>query len=386
MSAPLGAATPVLFVPRYEYLSAPAFRPVASALANLGLVPLLANVDYPEASWDGWPGPVVPIWPKHKGRDRAVDLRSDLKKISGMFDAAKPRVMVASSDIGGWRVRLAVREAERRRIPLLLLLTVEIPSEYHAKPGARLRKHLWWVPGRLGSAVFDATVPGDFARDFHVAVPGPALRNRYLASGLGADRIFETGNPAYDSALALSREPPATPRELVFWTEVIHETYGAQYAESAFREVVAAGSELRLPVRVRLHPREPDEMIWRYMAVLGAHGHIDRGDPELAVRAPAVHLAHFSTALERVAILYRPAISINFPADRRGRIFPEACEVLTPAALRDALRAAIADPVAWAARLEGWRRGRMAPLDGAAATRVADVIVRLIERSSSTRR
>src|SRR6185436_2746873 len=138
---------------------------------------------HPDAHWPLWPGETFPIWPKHQGRERFIDLRADRRRVAKMFDEIDPGLLVLSSDIGGWRVRLAVREAERRKIPILLLLTVEIPSEYHATRGARLRKHLWWVPGPLGSAIFDATVPGDFARAYYLAVPGAALRDRYRGFG-----------------------------------------------------------------------------------------------------------------------------------------------------------------------------------------------------------
>jgi hypothetical protein len=377
------ADTQVLFVPRYEYLSAPAFLPVAAELKRTGIPPVLATLDHPDAHWPQWPGEAYPIWAKHRGRERFIDLRADRRRVARMFDEINPGLLVLSSDIGGWRVRLAVREAERRRIPILLLLTVEIPSEYHATRGARLRKHLWWVPGPLGSAIFDATKPGDFARAYYLAVPGAALRDRYLGFGVPHDRIFETGNPAYDSVLELSRRPQTAITELTFWTEVIHETYGREYALSVFESVLSAGAEAGLRLRIRLHPREPADLIDEYGRLVGQKGRIDSGPGDEALAAPALHVAHFSTSLERAAIVNRPAISINFRADRRGRIFPPACEVTTPTDLREAIELARADPAAWAARLESWRRGRMPPLDGGAGRRVAAVVRRLLARGEA---
>ncbi|HJQ10176.1 MAG TPA: hypothetical protein VJ840_04025 [Gemmatimonadaceae bacterium] len=373
----------VLFVPRYEYLSAPAFLPVAAELTRMGIPPVLATLDHPDAHWPQWAGKTYPIWAKHRGRERFIDLRADRRRVARMFDDINPGLLVLSSDIGGWRVRLAVREAEHRRIPILLLLTVEIPSEYHATRGARLRKHLWWVPGPLGSAIFDATKPGDFARAYYLAVPGAALRDRYRGFGVPHDRIFETGNPAYDSVLELSRQPQTAITELTFWTEVIHETYGREYALSVFESVVSAGAEAGLRLRIRLHPREPADLIEEYGRLIGQKGRIDRGPGDEALAAPALHVAHFSTSLERAAIVNRPAISINFRADRRGRIFPPACEVTTPRDLREAIDLARADPAAWAARLESWRRGRMPPLDGGAGRRVAAVVRTLLARGEA---
>jgi hypothetical protein len=156
-------------------------------------------------------------------------------------------------------------------------------------------------------------VIGGFSRRTRLIMNDDSMRRFFLSMGYDPRRLVRVN----DWIGALYRRPEPVAHPLVFFTEVIQEIDRRLFEANLARVIRLVESGLVPRLHVKLHPREPSDMVERYRRELGRFASVEfiaEGVTSLdVINRSAVIMASFSTVLlealwlgKRVVVLENP--------------------------------------------------------------------------------
>jgi len=315
----------------------------------------------------------------------------------------KPDMVVVGSDLGHLEIRALLDICRRSGIPVLILTaanswpirTVEFPKTNKMKYD--FRRNCLRLLG-LDALFFDGYLYGSFHEEALITVSARQQREHLLNSGILAERIVATDNPAHDALYEIKNISMEAAKSKVmqelnwdvgkklicYCTERIQDIYGDEYLERINQSLLDAfeGLPEDCYVVIKLHPKEDSRSIGQYNQWFkGTRYKVlrDTDLPRLLYISNLV-LGHFSQTLITSALLGSPTLSLHLIKDDERMVFGVSKDILYVAneiEIHEKISRIILDQEFRAAHskaLHNWITEQSFQVDGQSAYRIADVI------------
>lgn len=354
----------IQFIPLYNYLSLPDFRTAISALPGENQCELIVISDNPEnykqpvvesefiSSYDKikkfdyarWVGKQKRLKlkdlflnPRKVFRKKLLRYKIFLKFIK-FLKSEKPDLLVATSDLGHFYIRLYISAAELLNVPILILYTCDINEQFSKDNRERKLNFPFKLTFTeyLKARFFDGQIVGTFCRSSYLAVISEKVKEILLRNGVKENRISIISKPVaagsdVENSLRALLKISEDSKVVIFFTECIQTIFGEQYAKDVHTYLNMCFKKLyeNLDVKFIIKPHPRDILLPEYSSIVknvftGKHIEIieDISSDKL-IMISDLNLGHFSKVLIDACIKGKPILSLNFKNDRSQTFIPQ---------------------------------------------------------------